>query len=219
MKRLACILWILFISIGCTQPSDILQSTVIIDNVGSGTIIKVQPFNERYDQITILTASHILFDENPVIIRYDTLTFGWIKVRDVGTDIALIVTIAPKGKCKAIPLGRKLPKIGDDLWYCGYPGMVHIIIRGTMNEFHDPYASIISLLDKGASGGGVYNDKFELVGIIHGYIPIGKQKIVGLFVPVLKQTVDWYEKHRILHLPVKWVPTFVPTTKPVSEWY
>jgi hypothetical protein len=66
-----------------------------------------------------------------------------------------------------IKLAEISPKIGDDVYVLGHPlGIQYNLSRGIVSNLNRPFAIMVdALMTFGNSGGGVFNEKGELIGI------------------------------------------------------
>lgn len=131
----------------------------------SGVVLKTTE-KESY----VLTAKHCIriIDEMYVEgIPVKTITTS------VSQDLALIITQKPIPIKIGSEIAKNNAKVGSELYGVGYPNLNLFIIHGKvfLKGIHDHYAKMIVI--SGCSGGGLYNDNGELVGIVWGNYNLG----------------------------------------------
>ena len=205
---------------GCSTPiRQMLSPCVRItkpgsDMVGSGVVVHKRSMG-RQSAVIVLTNYHIAaaigrrpfvrfyrYDRRGVITESINLE-GRIAAHDSATDTALIVVKIPPGwGIPASIIKKSDTTVGDRLLSVSCPGGVPPIMHeGIMSGFYR--ASVISIrmgiytggLCKGSSGGGIYNEKGDLVGIVSriphiktvdGHVAATNHHTV-LFVPITKE--------------------------------
>jgi len=144
----------------------------------SGVIISSKQ-EEGLKKVKILTAGHCVRRSNFFIIKfYDkTFTMGTKEKVDQEQDIAIInTTTSIHTKTKVIKLAKKHPKLGDTVYCMGgssfHQWILHkgIISKELQKVSVFPKAqmtryNIIAL--PGISGAGIFNEDFELIGIMN----------------------------------------------------
>lgn len=134
----------------------------------------------------ILTATHCVDDGIAFKIWYQGAMYeGVVVAMDDKTDLAIVAAVGARLK-RTVPLGTKMPQLGNKVIWMGYP-LAEDFIMGTgivgnprvavgVADFMAVYGQFIP----GNSGGPVFNYKGELVGIISmtmayngNYLPVG----------------------------------------------
>ena len=195
---------VLFLT-GCQTPNLVEQRiydpTVSVAG-GSGIVVRVEPAIKGYEKVFILTANHAVKD---VLIPVDYLkgmsnvvsadVFGIWKA-DEDRDIAVIVGLVRTGIAKpAIISETGQFDIGDKLYASGVPMGLTSITSGIASSKNGPVGIYSGGVTFGNSGGGVFNEKGELVGII---TKVAVQKTpatmpvyhIGLFTTIKKSDID-----------------------------
>lgn len=142
---------------------------------GSATVIGPRREDGRWH---VLTAAHVLSPAPRMPVPRGTV--GWLTLKDGRTvslsvvdadpalDVALMVTRLPWKSLPHAPLAKEAPKEGDRVWHCGYSpyaqGRVRdlVVAKGLFvnaTPFHGE-------VGHGDSGGGVFNERGELVGVM-----------------------------------------------------
>jgi len=117
------------------------------------------------------TSNKIMFPAlylvNITLYNYDT-HIGEVIKKDSFYDLALIRIVKKEyNKIRVLPLSKMLVKTGDKVFICGHPlGIYYNITEGIISNLHDEnYMVVDATLTFGSSGGGVYNQFGELIGI------------------------------------------------------
>ena len=187
---------------GCVSPVDIANSTVWVNGVGSGTVVRVERIGD-IDQVCILTAAHVLrpplaevtfmFRDPRWGLMYDMRSMtGYIAVHDTMTDVGIIVVPLERGLAHARKVARMPPRLGERLIVSGYPKGTYMLTQGTCSGYS--YGKFITTadVDGGSSGGGVYNSRMELVGVMTNIGPA----MSGKFSPIFRADVEDYIRNR-----------------------
>jgi len=148
--------------------------------IGSGTVIK-KTKNEMY----ILTCYHVIADfytekdvlpTEKITIAYDTLVYpvDIIKI-DKEQDLALLKAYVNDENLEVIKLAENNPKQGDTVYTVGNPlGVTRNISKGILSSYLEgedynkvfrKFYIVDALCVFGNSGGGLYNENAELIGI------------------------------------------------------
>jgi len=181
---------------GCVDPIHMATSTVLLDFKGSGTVVRIENYG-KVDCVYVLTCAHVVSANSlPFVIfsKYEPMyglrmgievTIGRVLCRDWGTDLAVVETFVPKGTVRAARIGRDLPRLGDPLWCSSYPLGTYILTTGICAGQDGTEILSSSIVFGGSSGGGVYNKRGELVGVVRkstihhvaGFVPVGRSAI------------------------------------------
>lgn len=147
-------------------------------SIGSGTIIRYR----KGKRLLVLTAFHVakLTDPNNIQIRFKKSnswkrTMRLVRYKEE-VDLALLESIEPEeNNGPQATLATYDPPLGGEIWVIGSPrGMERNITRGILSNIIDykkgknKYTLYRTDTDifYGNSGGGVYNHKGELVGVV-----------------------------------------------------
>ena len=146
-----------------------------VSSYGSGTLIAKKPNYYGF----VITNWHVVCDSNGyVTVRFpDKREFPAAVIAvDDRWDLALLVIAEPSG-VSPVAISPTIPKIGSYYWVAGYRGDGTYRIRGgPCLSFQRPEADSVEpeLIDIGVpaeggdSGGPVFNDKYELSGVLFG---------------------------------------------------
>jgi len=150
-----------------------LKANVLIVNktghsMGSGVIIKIR--NKTY----ILSVAHLGKRHDKYIIREGSHTYGLKLVKmDKKVDLALFRFIDIPLGIEYIKIADKEPSIGDKITCIGNPaGMEDAVTDGVIMKQTKNSYFITAKIYMGNSGGGLYNQKGELVGINHALMTV-----------------------------------------------
>lgn len=181
----------------------IVSSTVLIsdmsgDTYGSGTLI-------MYGKgVYVLTAHHVVKKELNGEIPYVRVFAACPEIRsyiasvksyDEPGDVAVLLLLSDKidlSGC-AVRVAKTMPKVGNRVIVSGFPGgpsrggivpslTSGIISRYAKKDGKDIYYSDAQIY-KGASGGGMFNEDGEVVGVVIGFEfdPVLNQVVPGSF--------------------------------------
>ena len=143
---------------------------------GSGTIIR----NKRAEYLAVITAAHVIRSMQKRNIDIYILTAYSVKTKlmhvskiNDGFDLALLI-----GNSKEVSDGpyvkvsNKFPSIGDSIWAIGAPlGDQLTVTRGIVSNFEKEKTKklyrITAEIFYGNSGGGLFNEQNELIGVVH----------------------------------------------------
>ena len=163
------------------MPDLLVETSIVVSNLEQeccgGTVIK-----STENETLILTASHCIFDDNHDPMKYGYVGFNGddkykVKVIDYSRtqDLALLrVTDKITPKLIAI-LAFEAPIVGEKIWCIGYgAGTEDIMSSGIVAQSdtfskHTPrtHCMIVDISAYyGNSGGGIYNESNELVGVL-----------------------------------------------------
>lgn len=167
-----------------TLQEHVYKTNINLNGNCSGTVIDVE---ERL----ILTAHHCVSrsisdkGNKPVTINIDVLNekgskeFSMeakanIKIFDETSDLAIVqVSVDSMPFFTEATIAAKAPKLGEDVWVVGNPlGIRHSVTKGIVSAPYKgtPFIQTDAVINGGNSGGGVYDSKGELVGVVsHGY--------------------------------------------------
>jgi S1-C subfamily serine protease len=206
----ASILFIAFLTIGCasTQKTNIselnikktmensyLSSVQIMDNlghtIGSGTIVK----NDSREPMIAITANHVTDEMESIYLglAYSVVPIK-VHVYRASKDVDISILVADTPNVKGGPyvnIATRSPRIGDNVWTVGNPrGRVRNVTTGVISEavldskLDATWYGITTPVYFGSSGGGLFNESGNLVGVvvslsmIPGRIMIGNDEIV-----------------------------------------
>lgn len=136
-----------------------------------------------YDKHTVVAAKHLFSDEPTAKYRVKIGTkyydIAKLYLSPSNFDVA-IVTIKEIIEAPAVKIARKNPQIGDDVMVLGFPlefsnvltiGVVNQDLTGTTQLGVTGLIGLSAESLPGNSGGPVFNNKNEVVGIILGGYP------------------------------------------------
>jgi S1-C subfamily serine protease len=162
----------------------ILNSSVIVYSIrelgmGSGTIIK-----KTEDAMYVLTCYHVInnyyTEENvlpmeKITISYDNIIYAVDIIKaDENYDLALLKVYFNDSALEEIKLAKNYPKKGDIVYTVGNPlGSMRHISSGILsneidfdeNDYRKKFYISDALTVFGNSGGGLYNENGELIGV------------------------------------------------------
>jgi len=234
---------------GLSTPNDMLATAVTIHNAktfkaqGSGTIIDIGPLTEDLNMVTILTALHVARAMPTPLIRVRVYN-------DKGDIIAVVVaqgfaysgypscdlatmwfTVSNKIRLKVakITANRKF-RAGEKLWLTSSPGGSYPLLsdgifggwsRSTIFT-SSPGGYYTGGVSPGSSGGGVFNNLYELVGVasrvVSSPFQVGTENSTNIPVLVNKKTGErvkmapYHHKH-IIPILHQQGGVFMPITK------
>ena len=157
-------------NLGIGNPSNFVSAT----GLGSGVLI-------MEDKIYILTAAHVVENASKIeVIFIDNTKIGAkIKRIDRTADIAIIELNRPIRHLPAAKLGdSEKVRIGDDIFIIGSPlGISHSVSKGIISGRHTElnitnsnrtmeFFQTDAAINKGNSGGPMFNMKGEVIGIV-----------------------------------------------------
>lgn len=148
-----------------------------------GTVVKSTP-----EETLILTASHCIWNKDKTPMEYGYIQFDnddkyrvEVEAYNRNQDLALLRVTDGIEEKDVAPIAEDSPMVGDKIWVVGYGAGVEdimsqgIVSKSNTKSIHAPETHCI-LIDAsvyyGNSGGGVYNDDNELIGVV---IQIGPQ--------------------------------------------
>ena len=182
------------------EISNIYYSSVSIvteknDAYGSGTIIK----NNKDDYIVVISAAHVVrgmekkwqkdFEEGKatkrleffISVAYDD-NLKKVEVLKIDDDKDLALFIGAEKESKSGPyveVSNTPPNIGDNIWAIGAPmGDQRTVTNGIVSNFENSNKKrslyrISAPVFFGNSGGGLFSNKMELIGVINSIQSIG----------------------------------------------
>ena len=164
------------------EIEDIYFASVSVTNkvgkpTGSGTII----WNKGGDYLMVITSAHVIKGmqkkKRPIHITftYSSVIKPMRVVRmDEKKDLALLMGYAKEvSDGPYVRVATKSPNIGDTVWAIGTPlGVKYTVTKGNLSNFvweKNPKRLTYGFTADvffGNSGGGVFNEKGELVGVV-----------------------------------------------------
>ena len=245
-KLLLCCM--MLISFGCAIPNDMLATAVTIHNpktfaaTGSGTIIDISPLTEDLNMVTILTALHVAQTFPTPLIRvriYDSqgnrigavVSQGFIYSGYASQDIATIwFSVNKKVPLKATTIAKNHKfRVGEKLWLTSSPGGSYPLLSDGIFGgwcqssvfFLRPGGYYTGGVSPGSSGGGIFNSRQELVGMVSRVLstpyPIGSKHVGTIPIIVHKKTgkeikVAPYDHRHIIPILHPQGGVFIPFT-------
>lgn len=143
-----------------------------------GTVIY---HNQQKKTAYVITAAHCILDDDEEPIKYTFIKDGEHIYRVVveklqrESDLALLKTTDRVDKIKVAPVGFLTPRIFESLWIVGCgAGIEDITSHATMSKPNvtSVWSNIpVDIIDGSiyygnSGGGGVFNDKLELIGVV-----------------------------------------------------
>ena len=147
------------------RSTDIYGDTMEESNIGSGVLICPNQ---------VITCYHLFADCIPGKIKIYIMLIGKTLMRDDVTirkyskkdDLALLIINPPVEDISPIPIAALTPQLGTDVRFVGHT--ILPVTRLRFSKFSESLKGImISPVFFGDSGGGVFNTKGELIGIIY----------------------------------------------------
>jgi len=144
--------------------------------VCSGTII-----HNELDQAIISTAKHCTEHGENIYVGMDKVDKIY---KSEKYDVALLIINHYLKDKEAVGLPQRYSKIYEKIYYVGSPGFLYYTQGSIIFKAKDYYISTLSIFG-GCSGGGVFNDNGELIGVISWSTPLAQDgtSIAG-FVPI-----------------------------------
>jgi len=147
--------------------TELIKSNVVIVNktsccMGSGTIIKVK------DKCYILSAAHLTDDSTDELYVKEGDETRPIKINKINRkiDLALFTYTNDYYDLTIAKISDKEPIIGDRVWTIGNPaGLEDAITSGSIVRKIGINYLIDAKIYFGSSGGGLFNNKGELIGV------------------------------------------------------
>jgi len=163
----------------------ILNGSVIVYSIrelgmGSGTVVK-----KTKDSMYILTCYHVIGDyyteKNVLSVEKITVSYDYVIYpvdiikTDENNDLALLKVYTNDSKLEEIKLAKNTPKKGDTIYTVGNPmGSERNISKGILSNYIEfiseknnlrKFYIVDALTIFGNSGGGLYNEYGELIGV------------------------------------------------------
>jgi len=176
-----------------TIINNILNSSVIVygrEGLGSGTVIK-----KTKKEMYILTCHHVIKDvidlNNDmvkVIVAYSKYKYENNKYKSIGQilytgeiyknnellDLTILKVNFVDENLIEVKLAENEPKLGDIIYTVGNPlGVERNLSKGIISNIVDEFYISDGTVTLGNSGGGLFNDKGELIGVpekVPGYM-------------------------------------------------
>lgn len=162
----------------------------------------------------IITNNHVIADADEITVNFSdgTKLVAELIGTDPKTDIA-VLKVEPEGKLTAVPFGDSdTARIGDWVMAIGNPfglggsvtlGIVSAVGRDISSGPYDNFIQTDAAINRGNSGGPLFNMKGEVVGINTAIIsPTGGSIGIGFSIPanlatrVIDQLVEYGETRR-----------------------
>ncbi len=186
---------------------------------GSGTLISVNdnkrhPKNKCLSEAIVVTCNHVTPERSPMVsVKWQdgSIYPALVIARDTKTDVSILKTWVKAGTAPAamniLPVAR-----GSKVRCFGYGGITDVTKPRYFEAeviSHDVGDSIIIHEDvvPGDSGGGIFNDKGQLIGLIaHGnsrfrsedgitYTPVGQGSTASIILRLLKDYTERYDHY------------------------
>lgn len=127
---------------------------------------------------TVLTAAHCVQGVAPIVVDSDGRQDATVTRIDQSTDLALLHVKWLKSR-KGVTLATSPPASAEDIYACGRDrnGMLHVEQHRTLSVTTG-WLRCEPAFITGSSGGGVFNARHELIGIISGN-DVGKEPYVA----------------------------------------
>lgn len=177
MKKILLVLVFLSLSVNCfarQTAKDLDDYSIKIQDYANNDICSGVILNTEEGQSAILTAKHCVqqgmqVESFPVILV----------IKDHNSDLAVLY-IGTKLNKKKIRLANNLPKLGELIYIYGYPSgkstfsmgkIINYLDKSVVKDQDNVYSVIPQIsstsinIKSGNSGGGVFNQKGELIGI------------------------------------------------------
>lgn len=194
---------LLLLLAGCAAPDRLAVASSTVQILGgSGTVVRVEPIDGA-DKVTILTAGHVVVGKKTVIVvAYQRGGWGFMKkafavlagVNENKGEMGLAVLrcYLPRGFVQPVKVGNALPPFGARLFCFAYPCTSLTMTEGILGGSTTIGSIYTGGITWGSSGGGIYNDRLELVGVVQAVASSSKLPFynLGLFVPVWKWQVE-----------------------------
>jgi S1-C subfamily serine protease len=149
-------------------------------NSGLGTCSGVVLTNSP-SGASILTAKHCISVEEETYINTVLATQIIVSLDD---DLAIIKTKNPIPNKKPAVLSNYNPLIGSEIYHLGYPSFEDYYREGKiLLSMKDHYYAKMTVIP-GCSGGGVWNKRGELVGIVWGGLQMRAGEDIAIFEPI-----------------------------------
>jgi len=193
------------------------------NSIGSGVIIETYRFTDKEDIAIILTVDHIIKaaqiakkDIKVMLFSYensgrlkdfkkvDSISCGG----DEFFDLAFLIAFIPKDSFLCAKITKKFEVLPGNKLYSAatFSGCIPFLNEGVFGGYYPSNLNkcingiFTGGIQKGCSGGPIYNEKYELVGIITGYTFLKNKlglfeldieyKHMGCFTPVDKKMID-----------------------------
>lgn len=168
---------------------------------GSGVMINDKQVVTNHHVVAGVTGKTV-----DVVFPFDTDTEieGRIVCSDEDLDLAIIELDEVPREAKSVQLSAKLPSIGADVFAIGYPmGIGYSFTKGVVSspEVESKYSSFNFIqfdaaVSPGNSGGGLFNDKNQLIGIVSQKIVAQGAENIGMAIPT-SVLLDYFETEEI----------------------
>lgn len=222
-KILVLLCFAIIFMIGCNGniTKEVLSPSVVLyvgnQGAGSGVVIDKYEFTDKEDIAIVLTANHVVEMAQQVKKEIKVMLFSYKengrlkdfkKVDSISAggnkffDLSFLIIFIPKNEFSSAEITKKFQVLPGDILYCSATpaGCIPIVNKGVFGGYYptDFTKTIKGVftggVQKGCSGGPVFNENNELVGIVCGYAIL--QKNVG----PLKSIVEY--KHYGFFTPV-----------------
>jgi len=155
---------------GLGRPDNLTSA----EGFGTGTLVGAK---HKY----VLTAAHVVSDATKIKVEFKdgTIVDAFNQRVDKISDVALIELAEPQMNIPVVAIGNSDEvRVGDDIFIIGNPlGLSHSVSRGIISSKHTEKSKLNdkrimeffqtdAAINKGNSGGPMFNMKGELVGIV-----------------------------------------------------
>jgi S1-C subfamily serine protease len=166
MKKLFIALILLFLitttSFAAKDDSAVKIFSISAEDFGgcSGVIVK----NDK-DVCIILTAKHCLNTHEEIYVEDKPVQ---LIIASKDDDLTILIVEGNIPDKKAVTIAEYNQTIGDQAYHVGYSNNTLYEPTGTLTRFTKDWVFYDMYAKPGCSGGGIFNDKNELVGILWG---------------------------------------------------
>lgn len=194
MKKILIVLFLISILITpafaqeeIISPDNIPNSAVSIFSVGDGKagICSGVVLMNGLHSSAVLTAKHCIDTYEEVYVENVIVKSIVVSVDD---DLALLILYEYIPNKKETVLAINNPSIGDIIYHIGYPSITGEYLRygNIVRQTNDHMYAEMNIIS-GCSGGGVWNQNGELIGIVWGGLGVGgfhSSKSFAIFEPI-----------------------------------
>lgn len=191
------------------QIDDLIQETIAFKTIEKSTvnIMGLMPelenctgvvIENKPNYASVLTCKHCIVPTQETMVENNHIISV---IASATQDLALIIVQGYlENKSPAI-ISNSSIVIGETIYLFGKPGMAtNIREKGTVLRHTETYAFAKLKAIPGCSGGGIFNEKLELVGILWGAYKEGREDEGGLFsVPIGGTMISVFEPIEDIH--------------------